>query len=397
MKTQFKFPDKTLSGAPSLIRAVADKGKGIPGFTSLAIGNPAPEAIPVSTILAAANEVLSGNPMDIMQYGIMTGYPALREMTIKRLTEVKHIPPENKGLIVTVGSGQALGLVPRSICKEGDEVFSDQYAFTNALNAIRFSGCKLTGIAMDEEGMIPEALEEAAKSGKGKYIYLIPNFQNPTSITLTLQRRKDLYGVARKYDLLIYEDDPYGELRFKGEHVPCMASFDEDGRVLYAGSYSKILSAGLRVGYLYGNKNLTDKIQNLKNATDGQSPMMTQMIVEKSIARLDMPTYLNDLCKLYGHKCETMLEALRNTCADDVKITEPEGGMFIWVTLPERLPVDEFSERCIANGVGIVKSAGFAADVNKPGNSFRINFTSLPIEQNVKAVEIIGNLTRDGK
>ena len=395
METQFKFPEKTLSGAPSLIRAVADKGKKIPGFTSLAIGNPAPEAIPVKEILAAANEVLAGNPMDIMQYGIMTGYPALREMTLKRLTEVKHIPEKDKGLIVTVGSGQALGLVPRSVCQEGDEVFSDQYAFSNALNAIRVAGCKLTGIAMDDEGMIPEALEEAAKSGKGKYIYLIPNFQNPTGITLPLQRRKDLYEVARKYDLLIYEDDPYGELRFKGEHVPAMASFDEDGRVLYAGSYSKILSAGLRVGYLYGNKKLTDKIQNLKNATDGQSPMMTQMIVEKSIARLDMPVYLDNLCKLYGHKCETMLEVLKATCAEDVKITEPEGGMFIWVTLPDRLPVDEFSEKCIENGVGIVKSAGFAADMKKPGNSFRINFTSLPIEQNVKAVEIIGKLTRE--
>ena len=394
METKYELPEKIYSGAPSLIRAVADKGKNIPGFISLAIGNPAPEAIPVSTILAAANEVLSGDPMTIMQYGIMTGYPALREMTIQRLEQVKHISPENKGLIVTVGSGQALGLVPRSICNEGDEVFAEQYAFTNALNAIRFSGCKLTGIPMDDDGMIPEALEKAARSGKGKYIYLIPNFQNPTGITLSLQRRKDLYEVARKYDLLIYEDDPYGELRFKGEAVPAMASFDEDGRVLYAGSYSKILSAGLRVGYLYGNKKLIDPMQNLKNATDGQSPMMTQMIVEKSIARLDMPSYLADLCKLYGHKCETMLTALKESCADDVKITEPEGGMFIWVTLPERLPVDAFSEECIANGVGIVKSEGFAADPTKPGNSFRINFTSLPIEQNVKAVQIIGKLTR---
>jgi 2-aminoadipate transaminase len=247
---------------------------------------------------------------------------------------------------------------------------------------------------MDDEGMIPESLEDAAKSGKGKYIYLIPNFQNPTGITMPLQRRKDLYEVARKYDLLIYEDDPYGELRFRGEHVPAIASFDEDGRVLYAGSYSKILSAGLRVGYLYGNKRITDVIQNVKNSTDGQSPMITQMIVAKSMERLDMPVYLEKLCGIYREKCDAMLEALKRTCADDVKIVEPEGGMFVWVTLPERLKIDEFTERCIENGVGIVKSVGFAADYSKPGNSFRLNFTSLPTEQNVKAVEIIGRLTQ---
>lgn len=395
METKFTFPDKALSGAPSLIREVADKGKSIPGFISLAIGNPAPEAIPVATILAAANEVLSGNPMLIMQYGNMIGYDPFREMTIKRLTEVKNIPAEGKELIVTPGSGQALGLVPRAICKEGDEVFSDQYAFTNALNGIRFAGCKLTGIEMDDQGMIPEALEAAAKSGKGKYVYLIPNFQNPTGITLPLQRRKDLYEVARKYDLLIYEDDPYGELRFKGEAVPSMASFDEDGRVLYVGSYSKILSAGLRIGYIYGDKKIVDGIQNVRNGSDGQVPFINQMIVEKSIKRLDMPVYLKNLCGIYGAKCQAMLDTLKATCAPDVKIIEPEGGMFIWVTLPERLPVDEFCEKCIQNGVGIVKSAGFAADHSKPGNSFRINFTSLPTEVNVKAVEVIGRLTKE--
>lgn len=394
MKTNYSLPNRIFSGTPSMIREVADKGKKIPGFISLAIGNPAPEAIPVNTIIAAANEVLSGNPMDIMQYGIMTGYPKLREFTIKRLEEAKKICPENKELIMTVGSGQGLGLVPRSICEVGDEVFADQYSFTNALNAIRVSGCKLTGIAMDDKGMIPEALETAAKSGKGKYIYLIPNFQNPTGITLPLERRKELYEVARKYDLLIYEDDPYGELRFKGEMVPSMMSFDEDGRVLYAGSYSKILSAGLRVGYLYGDKKLIDPIQNVKNTTDGQSPMLTQMIVEKSMARLNMPEYLKNLCTIYRKKCEAMISALKETCADDIKIMEPEGGMFIWVTLPKRLNVNEFSDACIANGVGVVKSEGFAADLKKPGNSFRMNFTSLPTEQNVKAAKIIGSLTK---
>ncbi|MDY2599528.1 MAG: PLP-dependent aminotransferase family protein [Lachnospiraceae bacterium] len=390
----YNFPQKSLEGIPSMIRAVAQLAKNRPGFISLAIGNPAPEAIPSDIILEAAKEVISGEPMSILQYGDITGYDKLKEFTIERLKSVKHISDEGREIVMTVGSGQALGLVPAILCNEGDEVYSDQFAFTNALNAIKNAGCKLRGIPSDEYGMIPSELEKAALNGNGRYVYLIPNFHNPTGRTMPLGRRKELYEVARKCNLLIYEDDPYGELRFRGKDVPSFASFDEDRRVIYAGSYSKILAAGLRVGYIYGDSAIMEIIQKVKNATNGQSSaMINQMIVYNSFMKLNVPEYLNKLCGIYKSKCEALENALKSTCAPDVDVVEPEGGMFIWVTLPDRLNVDEFYEKCAENGVGIVKSIGFAADLSIPGNSFRLNFTSLPVEDIVKAGKIIGKLT----
>lgn len=390
----FVFPEKTAHSLPNMIREVNDRGASIPGFISLAIGNPAAEAIPVEVIEEAGMEVVAGDPMKIMQYGILAGDPELREMTVQRLQEVKKLPAEEQDIIMLSGSGQGLGLMPRTVCAEGDEVFSDEFAFTNALNAIRNCGCKLTGIPMDNDGMIPEALEKAAQSGKGKYIYLIPNFQNPTGITMSLQRRKDIYEIAAKYNLLIYEDDPYGELRFKGEHVPSIKSFDKDDRVIYAGSYSKILSAGMRVGYLYGNKNIIRTLQLVKNSTDGQSlPMITQLIVKKSLQKLDMPIYLKKLTEIYRTKCEAMLGSLYQYCADDVKIIEPEGGMFVWMVLPDRLPVDDYYETCMQKGIGVVRSKAFAADLSHPGNAVRMNFTYPSAEQITKACEIAAKLT----
>lgn len=392
----YNFPQKSLEGIPSMIRAVAQLAKIKPGFISLAIGNPAPEAIPSDVIIEAAKDVISGNPMSILQYGDITGYDKLKEFTINRLKEIKHISSDGRSIVMTVGSGQALGLVPEILCGEGDEVYSDQFAFTNALNAIKNAGCKLKGIPSDEYGMIPSELEKAALKGKGRYVYLIPNFHNPTGRTMPLERRKELYEVAKKCNLLIYEDDPYGELRFRGKDVPSFASFDEDRRVIYAGSYSKILAAGLRVGYIYGDSSIMDVIQKVKNSTNGQClAMLNQMIVYNSFMRLNIGEYLKKLCSIYKDKCEALENALKSTCAPDIDIVEPDGGMFIWVTLPSRINVDDFYEKCAEHGVGIVKSVGFAADLNIPGNSFRLNFTSLPVEDIVKAGEIIGKLTND--
>lgn len=392
----YRIPEKSKKSMPSLIRAVADRGATIPGYLSLGLGNPASEAIPVDIINEAMVDVMKEDPMKILQYGPAVGYEPLREFTKERLIKVKNLPDKGQELLMMCGSGQGLSLFPRTLCEEGDEVYTDQYSFTNALNGIRNSGAELVGIMMDEYGMIPKALEEKAKSGKGKYIYLIPNFQNPTGITMPLERRKKIYEIACKYDLLIYEDDPYGELRFAGEEVPAIKTFDSEDRVFYAGSYSKILSAGLRVGYLYGNSEVIKILQNAKNGSEGQSlPIVTQMILSKTIDRLDMAEHIKKLQKIYGRKCKVMIDKLRTTCAPDVKIYEPDGGMFVWLELPERINVDDFTEKCMQNAVGVVKSLGFAADYNHPGNCVRLNYTFLDDDKLSKAVETVGRMTRE--
>lgn len=393
--SEFVFPDKAKNSLPNLIREVINRGAGREDFVSFALGNPAAEAIPVKEILEAAAEVFAGDPMTILQYGPLVGYDKLREWIIDRLVNVKHFPKEGQSVILLSGSAQGLGLAPRTLCSENDEVYTDEFAFTNALNAIKNAGCRLVGIPMDEYGMIPEELEKAAMSGKGKYVYLIPNFHNPTGMTIPLERRKELYQVARKCGLLIYEDDPYGEIRFKGEHIPAFKSFDEDGRVIYAGSFSKTLSAGLRVGYLYGSQKLLQTMQLVKNSMDGQCSLMNQIIVEKSLERLDFEEYLKGVCRIYGEKCQDMLDALHEYCHPEVKIHEPEGGMFIWITMPDSVDCLAMYEEAIKIGVGIVRSQAFAANSENPGHSFRLNYTFQPREKMLEGVKRLGKLTWD--
>lgn len=224
------------------------------------------EGLAVELLRKAMLEAFDENPMGVLQYGPMTGDPKLVEWIRKRMVSAKNAPDEGYMPLELVGSGKGLGLIARTLLGEGDRAFCDEFTFPNGFNSMKNIGAEAVGIPMDDQGMIPEALEKEASKGKGKYVYLIPNFQNPTGITIPLQRRKDLLEVARKYDLIIYEDDPYGDIRFEGEEVPTLISLDPDGRVIYAGSFSKTLSAGIRSGYLYGKKEVIEKISLVKSA-----------------------------------------------------------------------------------------------------------------------------------
>ncbi len=391
----FSIPERSRLKGPNFIRQVFERGAGIPGFISFGIGNPAPEAIPVEVIQVAFDNIIHNNPMQLLQYGPMQGDAHLAEQTVDRLVNTHHINPEGQEILISIGAGQLLGLVPRTVCEPGDEVYMDAYTFTSGINAVRNTGAIAKGIAMDQDGMIPEALEEATKSGKGKYIYLIPNYQNPTGITMPLERRKAIYEVASKYDLFIYEDDPYGEIRFAGEYVPTFKSFDTENRVLYAGSYSKTLSAGLRVGFLYGPKEVIDTIQVLKNNCDGQMPLVTQRVVSTVLDTVNYDEQIENVRTVYKMKCDAMLETFRAFASSKVTITEPTGGMFAWMTMPDDVDCDVFFEAAMDKNVGIVRGGAFAADGVEYGQSFRLSYTVPTVEEIKKGMEILGNLTKE--
>ncbi|WP_127058943.1 PLP-dependent aminotransferase family protein [Veillonella ratti] len=394
MSFTFQIPDRAQLKGPIFIRKVFERGAGIPGFISFGIGNPASEAIPVEAIQEAFDHVVHTNPIDILQYGPMAGDARLAEQTIERLVKVRHMPTEGQQLLISIGAGQDLGLVPRTLCEPGDEVFMDAYSFTSGINAVRNVGAKAVGIAMDDFGMIPEALEEAAKKGKGKYIYLIPNFQNPTGITMPLERRKAIYAIAAKYNLFIYEDDPYGEIRFTDTIVPTFKEMDTDNRVIYAGSYSKTLSAGLRVGFLYGPKQAIEAIQALKNNQDGQMPLVTQRVVSRLLDVIDYDAQIKHVSTVYKEKADLMMQTLRAHGSDKVHFVEPTGGMFLWLTMPDGVDCDAFFEACMEHKVGIVPGAAFAADGVPAGQSFRFSFTFQSKEQIVAGMTIVGQLTK---
>lgn len=394
MSFTFQIPDRAVMKGPNFIRKVFERGAGIPGFISFGIGNPASEAIPVEVIQEAFDHVVHTNPIEILQYGPMAGDARLAEQTVERLVKVRHMPTEGQQILISIGAGQDLGLVPRTLCEPGDEVFMDAYSFTSGINAVRNVGAKAVGIAMDDLGMIPEALEEAAKKGKGKYIYLIPNFQNPTGITMPLERRKAIYAIAAKYNLFIYEDDPYGEIRFTDTIVPTFKEMDVDNRVIYAGSYSKTLSAGLRVGFLYGPKQAIDAIQALKNNQDGQMPLVTQRVVSRLLDVIDYDAQIKHVSTVYKEKADLMMQTLRAHGSDKVHFVEPTGGMFLWLTMPDGVDCDAFFEACMEHKVGIVPGAAFAADGVSAGQSFRFSFTFPSKEQIVAGMTIVGQLTK---
>lgn len=394
MSFTFQIPDRAVMKGPNFIRKVFERGAGIPGFISFGIGNPASEAIPVEQIQEAFDHVVHTNPIEILQYGPMAGDAHLAEQTVERLVKVRHMPTEGQQILISIGAGQDLGLVPRTLCEPGDEVFMDAYSFTSGINAVRNVGAEAVGIAMDDFGMIPEALEEAAKKGKGKYIYLIPNFQNPTGITMPLERRKAIYAIAAKYNLFIYEDDPYGEIRFTDTIVPTFKEMDTDNRVIYAGSYSKTLSAGLRVGFLYGPKQAIDAIQALKNNQDGQMPLVTQRVISRLLDVIDYDAQIKKVSTVYKEKADLMMATLRAHGSDKVHFVEPTGGMFLWLTMPDGVDCDAFFEACMEHKVGIVPGAAFAADGVPAGQSFRFSFTFPSKEQIVQGMSIVGELTK---
>lgn len=385
----FTFPDKVTHSAPSLIRAVAEKGAKIPGFISFGMGNPAVETIPVEVFREATIEVFDSNPMGVLQYGPASGDASLAEWIRQRMVSAKGAPSDGYMPLELSGSGKGLSLTVRTLCNEGDRVFYDEFTYPNAFNCVKNAGCRAVGVAMDDQGMIPEALEQEAAKGRGRYIYLIPNFQNPKGITIPLQRRKDLLEVARRYDLFIYEDDPYGDIRFEGQAVPTMISLDPDGRVIYAGSFSKTLSAGIRSGYLYGAADVMKKFDMIKGA-DGQDPLFNHRIIRRVLEKIDFDRHIEEICTVYGRKFHLMQDCLRSVEDLGCTMTHPEGGMFLWLELPERtlsgreVSVDHISDAAIAHGIGIVKSEAFAVNPERTGTGrgFRLNFSS-PTDEDI--------------
>ena len=389
----YRFPQKVSENRLSLIRETADRGRAVPGFISFAMGNPAAETIPVDLISQSASEVLCEDPMSILQYGPATGDPKLLAWIKNRLVRCKDAPEKGNKVMLLAGSGKGLALVPRTLCTEGDAAFCDAFSYPNSFNCMRNAGVVPIGIPADEAGMIPELLEEKARQTPGKYLYLIPNFQNPTGRTMPLERRKEIYRIAQKYDLIIYEDDPYGEIRFRGEEIPSIKSLDTDGRVLYAGSFSKTLSAGLRVGFLYGPDALIDKLISVKDA-DGQDPLYSQKIIVRCLEKMDYDAHLKSISEVYARKCGLITRGLREHCPDVCRFSSPDGGMFVWVTLPEGTDVIRLNDALIGAGVGAVRSEAFSVMPEDPGHAFRLNF-SAPSDTDIrKGTEIFGQTIR---
>lgn len=390
----FEFSNKVKDLRPSAIREIF-KSLSDPSVISFAAGNPSPLSFPAQSLKELANEIFETEPATALQYGITEGYPKLREQVAERIKSRFGIGREFDTTIITSGGQQGIDLACKVLCNEGDTVICENPSFIGALNAFRSYGVNLKGLDLEDDGINPDELEQILKTDKKvKLIYLIPTFQNPAGITMSLEKRKAVLALAKKYGVVILEDNPYGELRFAGENVPTIKSMDNEGIVLYSGSFSKILSAGMRVGFLCGHEELIQKIVVVKQTNDVHTNQFFQMLCSKFIEKCDLDAHIKSINNLYGKNCKKMLECMDKSFPKAVKYTRPEGGLFLWVTLPESTDMKEFIARSVAAKVAVVPGATFLPEQNKTTYSFRMNY-SMPTEEQIeKGVAILADVIK---
>ena len=392
---EFKYSNKLREMKPSAIREIF-KSLGTPGAISFAGGNPAPESFPVDAIAEISADIFKNQAAAALQYSVTEGYPKLRTLVADRLKNKFSVGRNFDTTIITSGGQQGIELVCKVLCNEGDTVIAENPSFIGALNAFRSLGANLVGVELEDDGINLAALEETLKNTpNAKLLYLIPTFHNPAGICMSLEKRRAVLALAKKYDVLIIEDNPYGELRFAGEEIPTIKSMDNEGRVIYCGSFSKILSAGMRVGFVCAHEELMSKVVVAKQVEDVHTNIFFQMICAEFMDRFDMDAHIEGIRALYRSKCNRMLEALDREMPDCVKYTRPEGGLFLWCTLPEDFDVAEFINRAKEQLVFVVTGAAFNCDMSAPTHSFRLNY-SMPSDENIdRGIKILADIIRD--
>ena len=270
----------------------------------------------------------------------------------------------------------------------------EELSFVGVLNTFRAYGARLVGVRMEPDGMNIEDLEAKIKANpRAKLIYIIPNFQNPTGFTTSLEKRKAIYALARRYDLMILEDDPYGELRYEGDFLPPLKTMDTDGRVIFAGSFSKTMAPALRVGFVVAEKSLIKRLIVAKQTGDVHTATLTQEICYRYMAEHDFGGHLNDIRRLYAVKCKRMLDDMEQKFSPAVSFNRPQGGLFVTAFLPEGMDAWPFVQEGIARKVACVPGVAFVMDPKVPSNAFRMNFSMPSLEQIDQGTDILGKLT----
>ena len=393
---EYQFSDRIKTIKASAIREIF-KLTADPAVISFAAGNPSPDAFPIDAVREITADILANSPVEALQYNITEGYLPLRTYVKETLLpEIGSFDPEMDDAIIVTGGQQGIDLTCKVLCNEGDTVLCENPSFVGALNAIKAYNTNLVGIDLEEDGINLEQLEHALKTEKNvRLLYIIPTFQNPSGITTSLEKRKAVYELCKKYGVLILEDNPYGALRFAGSDVPTIKSMDTDGIVIYSGSFSKVLSPGIRVGFLSLPKAISAKVVVAKQANDVHTNILAQMIAHRFVTGYDFAAHLEHLRAIYGHKCNLMLEEMDREFAPSVTFTRPQGGLFLWATLPEEVDMMKFCKDAVVNKVAVVPGSAFLPhEETMVSHSFRLNY-SMPSDDQIRnGIRILGEMTR---
>ena len=391
---EYTFSDRTNNLKPSAIREIF-KYAADPTVVSLSAGNPSPDAFPVKELEEISARLFKENPIALLQYSVTEGYAPLRAYLREYMKKKYDIGSETDDIIITTGAQQIMDFATKSLVNEGDVVITEAPSFIGSLNSFRAYNAKLVGVEVERDGMNTDKLEEAHKANPNtKFIYTIPNFQNPSGVTMSLEKRRKVYELAQKYNVLILEDNPYGDLRYSGEFLPAIKTLDTDGRVIYAGSFSKVISPGIRVAYVIAPQPIIQKMTVCKQGSDVHTNIWSQMLCYEFLTKYDFEAHLEKLRSIYRVKAKFCMDLLDKYCAPEITYDKIDGGLFIWCRLPDGVDMPAFVRDAIDHKVCVVPGNAFLTDETEETNGFRINFSTPTDEQLEKGIKALGDLIK---
>jgi len=361
-----------------------------PGFISFAAGVPSPDSFPYEALAGIAGELLAGRPWELLQYGSTEGYAPARAALARHLGRYGLTASPDE-IVVTNGGQQAIDLICKLFVKPGDAVLVESPTYSATLQILRTYDARPVPLETDDDGAVPEDLERKIKEHAPKFVYLNPSFQNPSGRTMTLERRKAAAEVTGRLGTMVLEDDPYRDLRYEGEHLPTIKSFDREGNVVFVTSTSKILCPGLRIGAVYAPEALVPHLTVAKQAADMHSATLPQAIIAAYLDKGLVGAHIDGLIRMYRSRLRAMLGALDAFFPKSVRRTAPQGGLFVWCECRPGFDATALLDEAVARKVAYIPGDQFFA---APGvrHCMRLNFSNEPEESIAKGIEVLGGL-----
>ena len=347
-----------------------------PDMISFGGGMPSADAFPTEDLKEIMRDIVENLDSEVLQYGVTEGYPLLREEIVRMMAD-KGVQVTADEVLITSGSQQGIDLVARAFLNKGDKVIVESTTYLSAIQVFKLYEADLIPVAVDEDGILPEELQKIFEQygEQVKLLYMVPTFQNPTGKAMPLARRQEILSIVNQQKVVLIEDDPYGDLRYSGEAIPSFASLDKEGQVLYLGSFSKVVAPGLRVGYAIAGEPILSKMIIGKQANDVHTPMFSQMVIAQYLKKGLLPGHLTEINAMYCQKRDEMLRCLDAYMPAGVKWTHPDGGLFIWLELPEQMNSNDLFLEAVKEKVAFVAGDSFFA-YGEVKNAMRLNFSN---------------------